>query len=74
MKRKNNVRVVIPWHSLFPSPTTVVEEHVKREPRRSRRLSFDADVAVVPIPTRHEYSNRVKDRLWINADELEIGA
>uniref|UniRef100_A0A7R9W123 Uncharacterized protein n=1 Tax=Pseudictyota dubia TaxID=2749911 RepID=A0A7R9W123_9STRA len=38
--------------------------------RTRRRVSLKADVAVVPIPRREEYSDRIKERLWSSAAEL----
>jgi len=39
-----------------------------------RRLTFQEDVVVVPIPRRDEYSQRVKDRLWMTAEEINSNA
>lgn len=35
-----------------------------------RSIHFENEVMVVPIPTRHEYSNRIKKFLWSGAEEL----
>lgn len=60
------------WLSFFQvsstSPNTVVSEP------DTKKLSFNTEVAVIPIPTRHDYSDRVKERLWIAVDELELAA
>lgn len=38
---------------------------------RSRRIvHFDDSVLVVPIPSRHMYSNRIKEAFWTDGDEL----
>lgn len=42
--------------------------------KSNRRLTFNEDVKVVPIPMRDEYSDRIKDRLWMNAEEIQRNA
>lgn len=42
--------------------------------KREARITFNAEVKVVPIPMRDEYSKRVKERLWTNAEELQQNA
>jgi hypothetical protein len=39
-------------------------------PPSDRCIQFENEVMVVPIPTRHEYSNRIKKFLWTASDEL----
>lgn len=41
---------------------------------RSRKLSFNEDVAVCPIPMRNEYSKRIKDKLWSSPEEMMLNA
>ena len=36
-----------------------------------RRLSFDEEVAIVTIPRREQYSNRMQEQLWHNKEDLE---
>ena len=38
--------------------------------KSKRRVSLHNDVAVVPIPSRTDYTNLVKERLWSSATEL----
>jgi hypothetical protein len=41
---------------------------------KSTRIAFQDQVEVMPIPTRHEYSNRIKSRIWSNRYELQENA
>ena len=41
-----------------------------KKPKSKRRVSLHNDVAVVPIPSRTDYTNLVKERLWSSATEL----
>jgi hypothetical protein len=41
---------------------------------KSTRIAFEDQVEVMPIPTRHEYSNRIKSRIWSNRYELQENA
>lgn len=42
--------------------------------KKSRRIAFQEDVEVIPIPTRYEYSDRIKSRIWSNRHELQENA
>ena len=43
-------------------------------PDRKSRIAFQEQVEVVPIPTRYEYSDRIKSRIWSNRHELQENA
>jgi hypothetical protein len=42
--------------------------------RKTTRIAFQDQVEVLPIPTRHEYSDRIKSRIWSNRHELQENA
>uniref|UniRef100_A0A7S2SGG2 Uncharacterized protein n=1 Tax=Eucampia antarctica TaxID=49252 RepID=A0A7S2SGG2_9STRA len=42
--------------------------------KKTKGISFDNVVNVVPIPMRSEYSRRIKTRLWSNASEIQENA
>jgi hypothetical protein len=41
---------------------------------RKKLVVFDEDVLVAPIPTRYEFSNRIKAKIWSNRYELAENA
>ena len=41
---------------------------------KATKIAFEDHVEVMPIPTRHEYSNRIKSRIWSNRYELQENA
>jgi len=45
-----------------------------RKKTKGKKISFQDDVAVVPIPMRSEYSDRIKSRIWSNALEIHENA
>jgi len=49
----------------------------KQKPKlkpKTTKIAFEDHVEVMPIPTRHEYSNRIKSRIWSNRYELQENA
>ena len=50
------------------------ESAKKRIKKKRKRLSFDEKVEVLPIPTRHEYSQSERKRLWSSALEIHENA
>jgi hypothetical protein len=50
------------------SPASSPSNNKKSKPKRC--ITFNESVKVVPIPTRHEYSDRIRCRLWSNTIEL----
>lgn len=57
--------------SLASSPSSVSSDSMSH---KSAGVSFNTEVKVVPIPMRDEYSKRVKERLWTNAEDLQLNA
>ena len=54
--------------SSISSPASSPSNSKKSKPKRC--ITFNESVKVVPIPTRHEYSDRIRCRLWSNTIEL----
>ena len=56
---------------------TIVESLPENDPsakKKTTRIAFQNEVDVLPIPTRHEYSDRIKSRIWSNRHELQENA
>jgi hypothetical protein len=50
-----------------------IDKDVTAKPKTTR-IAFQDQVEVLPIPTRHEYSDRIKSRIWSNRHELQENA
>ena len=48
--------------------------HKPAKSTKTTKIAFQEEVEVVPIPTRHEYSDRIKSRIWSNRYELQENA
>ena len=46
----------------------------KKSTKKSTKIAFQDEVEVLPIPTRYEYSERIKSRIWSNRHELQENA
>jgi hypothetical protein len=62
-----------------PSPPTVSSKHSASlssspSPKKHTKIAFQDNVEVIPIPTRYEYSDRIKSRIWSNRHELQENA
>ena len=55
------------------STSQTTPKRTKLKPKNTR-IAFEDQVEVMPIPTRHEYSNRIKSRIWSNRYELQENA
>jgi hypothetical protein len=42
--------------------------------KKTRHIAFQEEVDVLPIPTRHEYSDRIKGQIWSSRLELQENA
>ena len=45
-----------------------------RVSRKSGRIHFNQEVSVMPIPSHHDYSSRIKKFLWSNGEEIQENA
>ena len=61
---------VKPFQEPLKTDSSIVRTKIKKE----TRIAFQDEVEVIPIPTRHEYSDRIKSRIWSNRHELQENA
>jgi len=58
----------------FHEPLKVDSSGNRIVKKKETRIVFQDEVQVVPIPTRYEYSDRIKSRIWSNRHELQENA
>ena len=68
-----------PLNGVTPYPEPLKTDVSKKksalpQPKKETRIAFQDEVEVVPIPTRYEYSDRIKSRIWSNRHELQENA
>ncbi|KAL3934577.1 MAG: hypothetical protein SGARI_003326 [Bacillariaceae sp.] len=56
------------------SIATAASDDDDSKKKKTTRIAFQNEVDVLPIPTRHEYSDRIKSRIWSNRHELQENA
>jgi hypothetical protein len=49
-------------------------EHDKSNKHGRRRIQFNTNVMVVPIPSRHAYSKRIRQAFWMDGAEIQATA
>lgn len=70
---ENLVEIEKPTRSSSTGSITMKSKRTKVKAKPTR-IAFQDQVEVMPIPTRHEYSNRIKSRIWSNRYELQENA
>jgi len=62
------------FSSLHSSSSFDGDDETSTTSCKKRGVSFDAAVSVKPIPTRNEYSDRIRPHLWTSPQEIERNA
>ncbi|VEU37368.1 unnamed protein product [Pseudo-nitzschia multistriata] len=62
--------------TIYPTTFTTskhgtIRANISMKRTKTSRVRFDNKVLVVPIPSRHAYSNRIKKAFWRDGNELE---
>lgn len=55
-------------------PQHLAEDDREDYDRSHRRIQFNSNVMVVPIPSRHAYSKRIKQAFWMGGAEIQANA
>jgi hypothetical protein len=63
-----------PLNGATPSKEALKDHSKASVKQKVTRINFVDEVEVMPIPTRHEYSDRIKSRIWSNRHELQENA
>lgn len=71
-----------PLHGAKPFVEKLKSDDIRNKPtptateakKKSTKIAFQDEVEVLPIPTRYEYSDRIKSRIWSNRHELQENA
>jgi uncharacterized protein YacL (UPF0231 family) len=62
------------FHEPFQQPLNDDSPAVGAFSTPGRRLRFESDVTVIPIASRHQFSNRIKRILWSSSREIKENA
>lgn len=65
---------VVPYKDKLRDEPPLTTASTIAEDKKSRRIVFKEEVEVLPIPTRNEYSDRIKSLIWSNRYELQENA
>jgi hypothetical protein len=63
-----------PRNSPPQSKSNTKKDDASNNASKTTRIAFQEEVEVMTIPTRHEYSDRIKSRIWSNRHELQENA
>ena len=62
------------FHEPFQQPLNDDSPSVSSFGTPGRRIRFESNVTVIPIASRHQFSNRIKRILWSNSREIKENA